>query len=220
MLDRIAEIKKYQGPLQISCEQINDLALEWYLESFISRSENPISINSDVEAVVIQNPQELLKLGKAAQSCIYRKYDDEESQLRAYQRFLDDPGALYFTLESADCTGYFRCYAGQMLEDGSEVLFEDVLRTQKKPLRGRPALFHPKLKAVVAITLKRLGLAEDSFLYIPHENIPHFEDGQELCLEKMGSDFFKKGMPEDFYNGDHKDDRWPRFANVNYLLNL
>ncbi len=219
MLNEIARIKECQRKFSFDAQDIKDLGIELTQEGFISRQDRPLRIRDNIEVKLIQDPTQLLELGKAAQSCIYRPHDPDETQLSVYSKFLNDPAALYFSLESEDCLGYFRLYAGKLLRDRTEVLFEDVLRSQRKPLIDKAALFHPELKAVVALTVDKLNLAEDSYLFVPYDNLRTFR-GKELKLKKLGDNSFKKGFPVDFYDGHCDDSGWPRFAKVDYLLNL
>ena len=92
------------------------------------------------------------------------------------------------------------------------------MRTQRKPLEGNlSALFHPQLKAITALTMERLGLVDESFLYVPYDNLQTY-DGRQLQLIKLGAESFKKGFSGDFYNGQVEDTGWPRFARVEELL--
>ncbi|MAG60877.1 hypothetical protein CL619_03770 [archaeon] len=217
MLNKIAEIKEKKLNLSIPTKEVVNLASRLAEQHFVSFVDGPLQLKENVEVTVIDDPKRLLEIAELSASCLYRPRISEAKQLAALQRFLDDPGAAYFSLETSNSVGYFVMYAGTLCETGQEILFEDVLRARNKGRHPGPALYHPALKAVVALTLEKLDLTEDSHMYVPFEMLDWF-DGERLQLHKLGSEYFKKDFPEEFYNGTQDFDIWPSFANVKHLL--
>lgn len=211
MLEKIAQIKQEFTGTTFSFYEIRDLARALESTRFIYTKNTRLSLRKEVSVRVIDDGEDLLTIAEEAKSCLYQAHFSWERQVKACNRFLEDQGALYLAIEAGRDSGYVALYAGQQCDTDESVLFEDHLRTGKK------ALYHPDMKAVVALALEQLGLAENSFLYVPFGELDYFE-GERSHFVKQGSEYFKKAFPPEFYHGERPYCLWPSFARCSELL--
>ena len=201
MLEKIASIKATGKTTEFDAETLNDSLTLLRQEGFVSscfRFTEPVTVKP------IINPTTLEQYAKVINSCLYKKHGQKQTD--AYARFLADEGAVYFSIDSAQYAGYFRFYVGESEEN--IVLFEDALRVKERSNAEDPVIYLPQFKAVVLETLVQLepfGLElEKSYLFVPDANKDSFQ-GIDLRIQKLGSAFFKKGFPVEFYSGQQED---------------
>jgi len=214
LIDQIEGIKKSEWTDTLDPSELNDLVLDMSSSDFMGRATKRFS--SDVKVGIITDSVELEKYAMMTQSCLFRKPGDE--QTRAYERFLADEGALYFSVEDEGHIGYVRFYAGRRIRERDDVLFEDNLRTRIKGAEGQ-YLFQPEFKAVALKILEHFELQEDSYLFVPESHRDKYGASVPLVLKKLGSNYFKKGHLEDFYRGEFDSiEDAPKFAHATTLL--
>ncbi len=217
MLEQIAKIKQKPFEIQFHYDDINDISTLLQSAGFISRSRPQVRFSQPVTISNIRTPSELEEIAKNIDSCLYNPY--KKDQLEAYARFLDDPGALYFSFNSHPYVGYFRFYAGKRIKSEETVLFEDVLRTRNVTQEKKTIIYHPECKAIVLKIVEAIDMLDESYLYVPLRDVDSY-DGKQLRIRKIGSSFFKKGFGDWFYDGRPTEEGWPRFENARELLEM
>jgi hypothetical protein len=149
---------------------------------------------SPVRIGVITDPNKLVDLVASAESCLSVTFAGV-SVLPRFKRLLEDPGAIYLSVEGEDQIGYIRYYAAVDF-NGNELVFEDVLRTKKPNGLITESWSAPQTKAVSVLALGVFGLARTSFITTSKDD----EKGSYLIVDKLGQRYFKSALGREFYS--------------------
>lgn len=220
MLDLISSVKEEHWTRRFDPDTLNWFSQILRKKSFLAQSPKLV-FSSHVEVKVIIDPSTLEDYALRSDSCLFREKGQE--QIDAFSRFLQDPGALYLGIKSKDHTGYVRFYAGQV-EGEDQILFEDALFTKPDELENRTELFQPDFKSVSLRILSELDLMRRGYIFGLDENFKIGWGNQfpsnHIHVQKLGSDFFKKGQVPCFYKGEYhlNESIWPSYARADHLL--